>query len=178
LQRSVSKRLFRAIFQEGKKRKRPWRFNHSSLYLDFLAGNQNYQCTAWGNPTRNLFGWQRPCYLLVDEGYAASFRELMEETDWDKYGVGNNSKCANCMAHCGFEPTAINDTFAHPLKAMRVSLRGPRLDGPMALDPSQKNLTSSKGDNSSQKEFPIPITVEQTTSTPTTSSSNLTRSDS
>lgn len=88
LQRSVSKRLFRAIFQEGKKRKRPWKFNHSSLYLDFLAGNQSYQCTAWGNPTRNLFGWQRPCYLLVDEGYASSFRELMEDTNWDKYGVG------------------------------------------------------------------------------------------
>jgi hypothetical protein len=101
----------------------------------------------------------------------------MEETDWDKYGVGNNPKCANCMAHCGFEPTAINDTFAHPLKAMRVSLRGPRLDGPMAPDPSQKNLTSPRESTSSQKEFPIPVTVEQTTSTPTASSSNLTRSD-
>ncbi|HND36888.1 MAG TPA: adenosyl-hopene transferase HpnH [Nitrosomonas sp.] len=158
LQRSVSKRLFRAIFQEGKKRKRAWKFNHSSLYLDFLAGNQSYQCTAWGNPTRNLFGWQRPCYLLVDEGYASSFRELMEDTNWDKYGVGKNPKCANCMAHCGFEPTAINDTFAHPIKAMRVSLNGPKTDGPMAIDPSQQGSTT--GASNAQKDFPIPVVVE------------------
>lgn len=158
LQRSVSKRLFRAIFQEGKKRKHAWKFNHSSLYLDFLAGNQSYQCTAWGNPTRNLFGWQRPCYLLVDEGYASSFRELMEDTNWDKYGVGKNPKCANCMAHCGFEPTAINDTFAHPIKAMRVSLNGPKTDGPMAIDPSQQGSATSA--SNAQKDFPIPVVVE------------------
>jgi len=160
LQRSVSKRLFRAIFQEGKKRKRSWKFNHSSLYLDFLAGNQSYQCTAWGNPTRNLFGWQRPCYLLVDEGYASSFRELMEDTNWDKYGVGKNPKCANCMAHCGFEPTAINDTFAHPIKAMRVSMSGPRTDGPMAIDPSQQTGAINSASNV-QNDLPIPVVVEQ-----------------
>ncbi|MBK7352328.1 MAG: adenosyl-hopene transferase HpnH [Nitrosomonas sp.] len=160
LQRSVSKRLFRAIFQEGKKRKRPWKFNHSSLYLDFLAGNQSYQCTAWGNPTRNLFGWQRPCYLLVDEGYASSFRELMEDTNWDKYGVGKNPKCANCMAHCGFEPTAINDTFAHPIKAMRVSLNGPKTDGPMATDPSQQ-VNANNDTSNAHKDFPIPVVVKQ-----------------
>jgi len=160
LQRSVSKRLFRAIFQEGKKRKRPWKFNHSSLYLDFLAGNQSYQCTAWGNPTRNLFGWQRPCYLLVDEGYASSFRELMEDTNWDRYGVGKNPKCANCMAHCGFEPTAINDTFAHPIKAMRVSMSGPRTDGPMAVDPSQQ-VSANNDTSNAQKDFPIPVVVKQ-----------------
>lgn len=160
LQRSVSKRLFRAIFQEGKKRKNSWKFNHSSLYLDFLAGNQSYQCTAWGNPTRNLFGWQRPCYLLVDEGYASSFRELMEDTNWDKYGVGKNPKCANCMAHCGFEPTAINDTFAHPIKAMRVSMNGPRTEGPMAADPSQQTSNINSTSNA-QNGFPIPVVVEQ-----------------
>ena len=160
LQRSVSKRLFRAIFQEGKKRKRPWKFNHSSLYLDFLAGNQSYQCTAWGNPTRNLFGWQRPCYLLVDEGYASSFRELMEDTNWDKYGVGKNPKCANCMAHCGFEPTGINDTFAHPIKAMRVSLNGPKTDGPMATDPSQQ-VNANNDTSNAHKDFPIPVVVKQ-----------------
>ncbi len=160
LQRSVSKRLFRAIFQEGKKRKNSWKFNHSSLYLDFLAGNQSYQCTAWGNPTRNLFGWQRPCYLLVDEGYASSFRELMEDTNWDKYGVGKNPKCANCMAHCGFEPTAINDTFAHPIKAMRVSMNGPRTEGPMAADPSQQTSDTNSTSNA-QNGFPIPVVVEQ-----------------
>ena len=130
LQRKASKQLFRDIFKLGKGRK--WRFNQSSLFLDFLAGNQTYQCTPWGNPTRNVFGWQRPCYLLVDEGYAPSFRSLMEDTDWDKYGTGRNAKCAECMVHCGFEPTAVNDTLAHPVRALSVFLNGPRVDGPMA----------------------------------------------
>jgi len=175
LQRSVSKRLFRDIFRLGKKRKTPWKFNHSSLYLDFLAGNQNYQCTAWGNPTRNLFGWQRPCYLLVDEGYAKSFRELIEETDWDQYGVGNNPKCANCMAHCGFEPTAINDTFSHPIKALRVSMRGPLTDGPMAPDPLQ-TAAPSRTNGNKQVNFPLPVTVEHKSSaTPTDNSSDASR---
>jgi len=130
LERQGSKQLFREIFKRGRGRR--WRFNQSSLFLDFLAGNQAYQCTPWGNPTRNLFGWQRPCYLLVDEGYAATFTELMEETEWERYGVGRNPKCAQCMMHCGFEPTAVNDTVSHPLRALRVYLRGPRTDGPMA----------------------------------------------
>ncbi|MGR6034551.1 MAG: adenosyl-hopene transferase HpnH [Candidatus Nitrosoglobus sp.] len=130
LQRAASKRLFRDIFQLGKGHK--WRFNQSSLFLDFLAGNQTYQCTPWGNPTRNIFGWQRPCYLFSEEGYAPTFKSLMEETDWAKYGTGNHPKCANCMAHCGYEPTAVNDTLANPLKAFKVFLRGPRLEGPLA----------------------------------------------
>lgn len=130
LQRNGSKQLFREIFRSNKKR--TWRLNHSGLFLDFLAGNQTYECTPWGNPTRNVFGWQRPCYLLVDEGYAPSFTALMEETDWDRYGTGRNPKCANCMAHCGYEPTAVNDAFTHPLKALSTSLRGPRTQGPMA----------------------------------------------
>ena len=130
LKRKESKQLFRDIFRLGKGK--PWRFNQSSLYLDFLAGNQTYQCTPWGNPTRNVFGWQKPCYLLVGEGYARTFKELMAETEWDSYGTGNNPKCANCMVHCGYEPTSINDTFAHPLKAMKVAMFGPRTDGPMA----------------------------------------------
>jgi hopanoid biosynthesis associated radical SAM protein HpnH len=133
LRRAASKRLFRGIFKLGKGR--GWRFNQSSLFLDFIAGNQSYECTPWGNPTRNVFGWQRPCYLLVDEGYASSFAELMQTTEWDKYGTGRNAKCADCMVHCGYEPTAIRDTFAHPLKAMRVALLGPRTDGPLAPDP-------------------------------------------
>ena len=130
LRRAASKRLFREIFKRGKGKK--WRFNQSSLFLDFLAGNQTYQCTPWGNPTRNVFGWQKPCYLLVDEGYAGSFKELMETTDWDKYGTGNNPKCADCMVHCGYEPTAIDDTFMHPLKALKVYLNGPCTYGPFA----------------------------------------------
>ncbi|APZ42479.1 adenosyl-hopene transferase HpnH [Acidihalobacter ferrooxydans] len=133
LQRKQTKQLFRDVFKHGAKK---WPLNHSSLYLDFLAGNQSYGCTPWGNPTRNVFGWQRPCYLLVDEGYAASFDELMNDTDWSAYGTGNNAKCANCMAHCGFEPTSVNDAVAHPLKALMTSLRGPRTTGSMAADPA------------------------------------------
>ncbi|HEX5605438.1 MAG TPA: adenosyl-hopene transferase HpnH [Candidatus Binatia bacterium] len=129
-QRQASKQLFRDIFTLGKKRR--WRLNHSSLFLDFLAGNQAYRCTPWGNPTRNVFGWQRPCYLLVDEGYAPTFKALMEETQWYNYGTGNNPKCANCMAHCGYEATAVNDSINHPLKALRVTLRGPKTEGPFA----------------------------------------------
>lgn len=132
LPRSQSKQLFRDIFGEEKKRRKRWPISQSALFKDFLAGNQAYQCTPWSNPTYNMFGWQKPCYLLVDEGYAASFRELMEETDWESYGAGRNPKCDNCMAHCGYEGTAVDDTFAHPLKALKVWWRGPRTDGPMA----------------------------------------------
>lgn len=132
LQRSATRRLFRDILRQG--RGRGWHFNHSSLYMDFLAGNQSYQCTPWGNPTRNVFGWQKPCYLLVGEGYAPTFKALMEETEWDRYGSDRNPKCAQCMAHCGYEPTAVNDALAHPLKALGVSLRGPRTEGPMIDD--------------------------------------------
>lgn len=128
-----SKQLFRDVFKLGRGRK--WQLNHSSLYLDFLAGNQSYNCTPWGNPTRNVFGWQKPCYLLVDEGYAPSFKALMEETPWDKYGNSKNPKCANCMAHCGFEASAVEDALQHPLKAAWVALMGPRTTGPMAEEP-------------------------------------------
>jgi hopanoid biosynthesis associated radical SAM protein HpnH len=130
--RQQSKKLFREVFRLGREGKRRWVFNQSSLFLDFLAGNQTYQCTPWSNPTYNVFGWQRPCYLLVGEGYASSFQALLEDTEWDRYGVGRNPKCDNCMAHCGFEGTAVNDTFSHPLKALRVFLRGPRTHGPLA----------------------------------------------
>jgi hopanoid biosynthesis associated radical SAM protein HpnH len=125
--RSIS--LFREVLNLGRGRK--WKFNQSILFLDFLAGNEAYACTPWGNPTRNVFGWQRPCYLLTKEGYAPSFKALMDETNWEGYGNGRNPKCANCMLHSGFEPTAVNDTFGHPLKALWVYLRGPRTDGPM-----------------------------------------------
>jgi hopanoid biosynthesis associated radical SAM protein HpnH len=124
------KDLFRSIFKLGKKRN--WKLNHSSLYLDFLAGNQSYNCTPWGNPTRNVFGWQKPCYLLADEGNAASFQELLDTTPWEKYGNIQNPKCASCMAHCGYEATAVEDMLKHPLKALYVSLRGPKTSGAMA----------------------------------------------
>jgi hopanoid biosynthesis associated radical SAM protein HpnH len=129
LNRRKTKELFRDIFARGKGKE--WTLVHSSLFLDFLAGNQTYHCTPWGMPTRNIFGWQKPCYLL-GEGYASSFRELMETTDWDSYGTGRYEKCANCMAHCGYEPTAAAATFSNPLQALTVALRGPRTEGPMA----------------------------------------------
>ncbi len=129
LSRQTTKNLFRDLFKRGRGKK--WQFSQSTLFLDFLAGNQTYQCTPWSNPTRNIFGWQRPCYLL-NEGYAKSFTELMEETAWDGYGTGNYEKCANCMVHCGYEGTAVEDTLKHPLKALKVVLKGIRTDGPMA----------------------------------------------
>ncbi|MBF8268517.1 MAG: hopanoid biosynthesis associated radical SAM protein HpnH [Gammaproteobacteria bacterium] len=130
LQRQEGKQLFRNIFKQGKNKR--WRFNQSSLYLDFLAGNQTYECTPWGNPTRNIFGWQKPCYLLVEEGYEPTFERMINNTEWDKYGTGRNPKCANCMVHCGYEPTAVNDLFKHPWKGLKVALFGPRTEGPMA----------------------------------------------
>ena len=142
MSRELAKGLFRDIFRIGKTGNRKWAFNQSTLFLDFLAGNQSYQCTPWSNPTFNVFGWQRPCYLLVDEGYADSYAGLMATTDWDAYGTGVNEKCDNCMAHCGYEGTAVDDTFAHPLKALGVFLRGPKTDGPMASDVSNLGLGS------------------------------------
>jgi hopanoid biosynthesis associated radical SAM protein HpnH len=129
LNRRKTKELFRDVFARGKGRN--WTFVHSALFLDFLAGNQTYHCTPWGMPTRNVFGWQKPCYLL-GEGYVATFKELMETTDWDSYGTGRYEKCANCMAHCGYEPTAADATLRQPLQALRTWLRGPRTDGEMA----------------------------------------------
>ena len=130
LTREKTKNLFRDVLRQGKGKK--WRFSQSSLFLDFLAGNQEYHCTPWSNPTRNVFGWQRPCYLL-NEGYAKSFKELMAGTDWDSYGTGNYEKCANCMVHCGYEGTAVEDTIRKPWKAAKVALFGGiRTEGPMA----------------------------------------------
>ena len=129
LNRRKTKELFRGIFARGKGK--GWRFGNSPLFLDFLAGNRTYACTPWGNPTRNVFGWQRPCYLL-GEGYAKSFAELMETTDWDKYGTGNYEKCADCMVHSGFEATAVMEAVKKPWKAVAAQLRGPRTDGEMA----------------------------------------------
>jgi hopanoid biosynthesis associated radical SAM protein HpnH len=132
LNRTTTKQLFRDIFKRGNGGKN-WSFSQSGLFLDFLAGNQTYKCTPWGNPTRTVFGWQRPCYLL-GEGYAKTFKELMEDTNWDSYGVGNYEKCADCMVHSGFEATAVNDSIAHPLKLLKLSRKGVKTDGPMAPD--------------------------------------------
>jgi hopanoid biosynthesis associated radical SAM protein HpnH len=109
-------RLFREVFAGGGRRR--WRLNHSPLFLDFLEGKVDFECTAWGIPSYSLFGWQRPCYLMAD-GYASTYRELVETTEWERYGRGRDPRCANCMAHCGYEPTAVLATS----RSVRQSLR-------------------------------------------------------
>jgi len=131
LKRQNTKRFFREVWEIGRQRGSRWDLSHSSVFIDFLLGNQEMRCTPWGMPTRNVFGWQKPCYLL-GEGYAQSYRELLDTTDWDSYGTGNNEKCADCMAHCGYEPTAANLSMARPWMLARLALRGPRTSGPMA----------------------------------------------
>ena len=111
-----TRRLFREAFADGRRRR--WRLNHSPLFLDFLEGKVDFECTAWGIPSYSVFGWQRPCYLMAD-GYTATYRELIETTDWDSYGRGHDARCANCMAHCGYEPTAVFATMG----SLRESLR-------------------------------------------------------
>ncbi len=131
LNRRKTKELFRKVFAYG--RGKDWKFMHSGLFLDFLAGNQTYHCTPWGMPTRNIFGWQKPCYLL-GEGYARTFQELMDTTDWDSYGTGRYEKCANCMAHCGYEPTAAHAAVSNPFASLKLALQGIRTEGPMAAE--------------------------------------------
>jgi hopanoid biosynthesis associated radical SAM protein HpnH len=114
-----TRRLFREVFAQGNRRR--WRFNHTPLFLDFLEGKVDFPCTAWAIPSYSLYGWQRPCYLMAD-GYAQTYRELVEDTDWSRYGRGNDPRCANCMAHCGYEPTAVFAT----LGSLRESLRALR----------------------------------------------------
>ena len=137
LNRTKTKQLFRDILKRGEGGKK-WGFNLSPLFLDFLAGNQTYHCTPWGNPARTVFGWQRPCYLL-GEGYTKTYKELMDTTDWDAYGTGNYEKCADCMVHSGYEATSVTDTIKHPWKAAIVALKGVKTDGPMAPDISLAN---------------------------------------
>ncbi|MGF1463526.1 MAG: adenosyl-hopene transferase HpnH [Maricaulaceae bacterium] len=131
LNRQKTKSYFRELFARKQEKKKKWTLNHSDLYLDFIAGNQDYQCKPWGMVTYNVFGWQKPCYLL-GEGYTDSFKELMEETDWDSYGTGNYEKCADCMAHCGYEPTAAEDALSNPWKMLKLAFTGIKTKGPMA----------------------------------------------
>ncbi|MDX2027882.1 MAG: adenosyl-hopene transferase HpnH [Alphaproteobacteria bacterium] len=137
LTRETTKNIFRDIFRMGKERvkqgKTKWRFGQSAMFMDFLAGNQTYECTPWGLPTRNVFGWQKPCYLL-GEGFVKTYKQLIEETEWEKYGTGKYEKCANCMVHCGYEPTAAEDSIRRPWKALMVALRGIKTEGAMAKD--------------------------------------------
>jgi len=111
--------IFREAFAGGRRRK--WRLNHTPLYLDFLEGKVDFACTAWGIPSYSVFGWQRPCYLMADGGYAKTYRELLEDTDWSRYGRGRHPKCANCMAHCGYEPTAVMATMKSAREMARAT---------------------------------------------------------
>ncbi|MCI0630842.1 MAG: adenosyl-hopene transferase HpnH [Phycisphaerales bacterium] len=112
LKRRKTNQLFEMILSNRNDGKRRWKFNQSPLFLEFLMGKREYECTPWGNPCFNIFGWQKPCYLL-QEGYYDTFDELLNHTDWDNYGHSSgNPKCANCMVHCGYEPTAVNHTFS------------------------------------------------------------------
>jgi len=132
LSRQRTKEFFRNLFANGHGGK-DWTFTNSPLFLDFLAGNQTYECTPWSMPLRTIFGWQKPCYL-ISEGYAATFKELMEGTDWENFGVGRYEKCSNCMTHCGFEGTAATDAICHPLKLFKIARSGVKTSGPMAPD--------------------------------------------
>ncbi|GBQ11737.1 adenosyl-hopene transferase HpnH [Swaminathania salitolerans] len=136
LNRQKTKQLFRDIFRLGKGKK--WRFTQSPLFLNFLAGNENYHCTPWGKPLRTVFGWQRPCYLL-GEGYAKTFRELMDDTAWEQYGTGAYEKCADCMVHSGYESTAVMDAVKRPWHIAKVALFGPETEKPMVPEISLEN---------------------------------------
>jgi hopanoid biosynthesis associated radical SAM protein HpnH len=117
-----TRELFSKAFAGGNRKR--WRLNHSPLFLDFLEGKTDFGCTAWGIPSYSLLGWQRPCYLMAD-GYTKTYAELIETTDWDAYGRGKDERCNNCMAHCGYEPTAVLATMG----SLRQSLRALREQG-------------------------------------------------
>lgn len=121
LQVEQTRELFRKAFSDGRRRK--WRLNHSPLFLDFLEGKRDFECTPWGIPSYSLLGWQRPCYLLAD-GYAKTYSELIETTEWDKFGRGKDERCSNCMAHCGYEPTAVLATMSSLKESLRAVAGG------------------------------------------------------
>jgi hopanoid biosynthesis associated radical SAM protein HpnH len=116
-----ARELFSAAFADGHRKR--WRLNHTPLFLDFLEGKVDFQCTPWGIPSYSLFGWQRPCYLMSD-GYTETYRELIETTDWSKYGRGRDPRCDNCMAHCGYEPTAVLAATKSVRQALRAMVAG------------------------------------------------------
>jgi hopanoid biosynthesis associated radical SAM protein HpnH len=114
-----TRELFRKAFDDGRRKK--WRLNHSPLFLDFLEGKRDFACTPWGIPSYSLLGWQQPCYLLAD-GYAKSWQELLDNTDWDAFGRGKDPRCANCMAHCGYEPSAVLATMGSLRESIRAAV--------------------------------------------------------
>jgi hopanoid biosynthesis associated radical SAM protein HpnH len=152
LRRNNTREMFARILSNAK---RAWKFNQSPLFLEFLMGHREYQCTPWGNPTYNVFGWQKPCYLL-QEGYAETFAELLRDTEWENYGTGRNEKCADCMVHCGYEASAVDDTFGSVrgfLSTIRATIFGikPKIRRPRETVP----VPFSHGALHLQKELPV-----------------------
>jgi hopanoid biosynthesis associated radical SAM protein HpnH len=160
LGRAKTRRLFRKILSN---RGKNWQFNQSPLFLEFLMGKRQYRCTPWGMPTYNIFGWQKPCYLLQD-GYADSFAELIETTEWERYGTeSGNPRCANCMVHSGYEASAVNHTFSLKgiFAAAKATLFGGTYSDPEALEALEEKsapahsvvqLTVASGSGSAQRE--------------------------
>ena len=148
LRRSRTQDLFGHILRGAKRR---WKFNQTPLFLEFLAGQREYACTPWGNPTYNIFGWQRPCYLLQD-GYARTFDELIETTDWDRYGTGRDERCSDCMVHCGYEATAVDHTLGSSrglFADLRARLFGLRIP-PAAAESASSSSSASDASSPSR----------------------------
>ncbi|MBX3409797.1 MAG: adenosyl-hopene transferase HpnH [Phycisphaeraceae bacterium] len=155
LARDTTRSLFRRILSN---RERSWKFNQSPLFLEFLMGRQEYACTPWGMPTYNIFGWQKPCYLLQD-GYADSFEGLMRETAWEKYGTeSGNPKCANCMVHSGYEASAVNDTFGS-LGGFLRTVRATLLGGTYRDDGARRELETTARSRPGGGQAVVPLTV-------------------
>ncbi|HAW28608.1 MAG TPA: adenosyl-hopene transferase HpnH, partial [Planctomycetaceae bacterium] len=161
LKRNQTIQKFRQILSAPKK---AWKFNHSPLFLEFLKGNWELECTPWGNPTYNIFGWQKPCYLL-EEGYAETFAELMSSTRWEQYGKkSGNPKCRDCMVHCGHEPTAVDQTFSSWkgfLKVASLTLFGSKdTDKPLPT-PSREGVGAPHYTISDRELFQLPALSEE-----------------
>lgn len=112
--------FFKQLLDYKRKNNKKWKFNNSPFFMEFLEGKREYECTPWGMPAYNVFGWQKPCYLLTNEGYTKTFKEYMEATEFEKFGRGKNEKCSNCMTHCGYEPTAASDGISSIGKMMQM----------------------------------------------------------
>jgi hypothetical protein len=163
LGKGKTRKLFNKILSN---RQKNWRFNQSPLFLEFLMGKRQYTCTPWGMPTYNIFGWQKPCYLLQD-GYADTFDELMRSTAWNEYGTeSGNPKCANCMVHSGYEASAVDDTFAS-LRGFWATVRATVLSGlyadPAALDALEEKSAPAAHLGLVQVNISTPATTRQRT---------------
>jgi len=160
LKRRTTMKLFRRMLENASRR---WKFNQSPLFLLFLQGKWELECTPWGNPTYNIFGWQKPCYLM-QEGYAATFQELLETTPWENYGrKSGNPKCADCMVHSGYEPSAVAETFGTLrgfAQTARMVLFGAQADK-THVDPSDRPGRSVVQRIDEENPFPAAVDSER-----------------